>query len=117
MHELSIAESIVQTVIKEACKRKAIKVSEVGLKIGAMTDIVNDSLEFGFQAMIPGTLLENAKLNIEDIPLVCLCKNCQKLHKIDKFLFKCPICNEYDLEIKSGNELDIAYIDLEFDDN
>ncbi len=117
MHELSIAESIVKTVIKEAGKRNAIKVSKVGLKIGALTDIVNDALEFGFQAIIPGTILENAKLNIENIPLICLCKKCQKKYEIEQFLFVCPICNGRDLEIQSGNELDIVYIDLEYDDD
>ncbi len=116
MHELSIAESIVKTVIKEANKRNATKIYGIGLKIGALTDIVNDALEFGFQAIIPGTILENAKLNIENVPLVCLCKNCQKKHEVDRFLFICPDCGGRDLEIKSGNELDIVYIDLEYDD-
>ncbi|UCG61124.1 MAG: hydrogenase maturation nickel metallochaperone HypA [Candidatus Zixiibacteriota bacterium] len=51
MHELAIANSIMNTVLTEADKQNLKSIIAVGLRIGALTDVVPEALEFGFGAL------------------------------------------------------------------
>ncbi len=116
MHELSIADSIIKTATAEATKRRATEISAVGLRIGQLTDIVEDSLRFGLEVLSKGTMMEKAEIEIESIPPIGYCETCARNIEIRKFFFVCPECNGRQIKLISGNELDIAYIELETDD-
>ena len=113
MHELSIASSIVDTVLAEVDKRSLKSVTLISLRVGVLTDIVPDSLQFGFEAMTKDTILEKTELQITSIPVVGKCKSCQKDFEVNEFIFVCPLCYAVDIEMQTGNELDIAFIEAE----
>lgn len=113
MHELSIASSIVDTVLLEVEKRNLKNVSLISMRIGALTDIVPDSLQFGFEMMTKDTILENTELKIESIPVKGRCKNCHKDFEVVEFIFICSNCASVDLDIHQGNELEIAFIETD----
>ncbi len=113
MHELSIASSIVNTVIQEVKTRNIKSVSKIGLKIGALTDIVPDSLQFGFAAITKNTELAQTKLLIEIIRVKGYCKKCQTNFEVMEFIFICPNCQSNDINMNQGNELEIAYIEAD----
>ena len=69
MHELAIAESIIETALDLLKKRNADRITEIGLRIGRLSDVVPDALEFGFDACKRETPLADAKLSIEKIPV------------------------------------------------
>jgi len=112
MHELAIADSIVNTILEEAKKQNLGSVVAVGLRIGALTDIVPEALEFGFSAITDGTLLEGTKLKIESVPVKGMCNGCGKTFEVKRFCFVCPECNASDIKVDQGQELDIAYIEV-----
>jgi hydrogenase nickel incorporation protein HypA/HybF len=113
MHELGIADSIVRTVLDEIRKRKLGRVTAVGVRIGELTDVVPEALEFGFEAIARGTLLAGTKLKIEQVPLKGVCQGCHKDIAIERFLFVCPHCNGSDIAVTSGEELDLTYIEAD----
>jgi len=113
MHELSIASSIVDTVLKEIDKQNLKKVLLIKLRVGALTDIVLDSLQFGFEALTLGTVLSETKLEIESVPIKGICRNCNNYFEVEKFIFVCPKCSSYYIDMKQGNELDIAHLEVE----
>jgi hydrogenase nickel incorporation protein HypA/HybF len=113
MHELAIAESIVNTVLKEAEKRAFPKVISVAVRIGALTDIVPDALQFGFETIIIDTPLAGAALKIESIPIKGKCRACQNEFEVDEYIFVCPGCFSGDIEVTRGQELEIAYIEID----
>ena len=113
MHELAIANSIVNTVLEEAKKQNFGSVVAVGLRIGALTDIVPEALEFGFSAITAGTLLEGTKLKIENVPVKGACNACGKTFEVKQFCFVCPECDAPDIKVEQGQELDIAYIEVD----
>ena len=86
MHELSIATSILNTVIAEAEKKSLAKVTLIALRIGALTDIVPEALEFGFDAIKIDTILAEASLKIEHIPVKGNCNGCGKSFEVKEFL-------------------------------
>jgi hydrogenase nickel incorporation protein HypA/HybF len=65
MHEMSIAESIVQSAAAEARQRPGMRVRAVGLRIGEYAGVDRGSLEFCFEALVKGTELEGAHLEID----------------------------------------------------
>ncbi|MDH4158386.1 MAG: hydrogenase maturation nickel metallochaperone HypA [candidate division Zixibacteria bacterium] len=111
MHELGIADSIVKTVLKEMEQRKLKHLQAVGVRVGVLTDVVPEALEFSFQAITNGTPLSSARLKIEQVPLRAKCRACGKEAEIEQFLFVCPHCENRDLEIIQGDELHIDYIE------
>ena len=110
MHELSVAVKIIEIVEKEAAEKKLEKVEAIGLKIGALTGVDPEALRFAFEASTADTSLAGAKIEIENIPVRGACRSCGETIEVKDFVFICPRCGGGDLEIKHGEELDIAYI-------
>jgi hydrogenase nickel incorporation protein HypA/HybF len=115
LHELAIANSIVETVLAEVSERNCTGVVAIGLRIGELTDVVPEALEFGFEAITAGTLLEGTKLVIERTPVTGQCRDCAKSFVVREFAFVCPECNGAAIDLVQGNELDIAYVEVTAD--
>ena len=113
MHELSIADSIVSTVKSEMNSKGHLTVFEIGLRIGEMTDINEDSLRFGLEILTKETDLEGVKIAIESVPLMGQCKSCQREFRIVEFMFFCPACEGVEIEVLMGKELEISYLKVE----
>jgi hydrogenase nickel incorporation protein HypA/HybF len=114
MHELSIAESIVDIVHQYVAPERLCDVRSVSVKVGTFSGVVPDSLEFSYQAINAGTPLERSFLSLERIPFVVLCRNCQWQSESEDGVVLCPKCSSYNTEILSGSELQVK--DIELDD-
>jgi hydrogenase nickel incorporation protein HypA/HybF len=115
MHELSIAHSLVETVIRERRERHLGVVRGLTVRIGELTDVYPEALEFGYQMAIQGTELAESVIKIEIVPLAATCNKCHQQIKIEKMLFVCPDCGSNDVNVESGLELDIAFIEVDDD--
>jgi len=113
MHELSIAQSIIEIVEDNIKNQTDPKVKSVFMKVGKMSNVVVDSLKFGFDTLISGTNLEGANLVIEEIPIKIKCKNCYKESELIHYNFICKNCKSTSVEMISGNELTVSEIELE----
>ncbi|MBL8232084.1 MAG: hydrogenase maturation nickel metallochaperone HypA [Bryobacterales bacterium] len=113
MHETGLAASILDIAEREAHRHGSSRILLVRLKLGRFTGVVRESLEFAFEALRPGTLAEDAVLDIEPVPLAAKCPACQwSGEPVREFCFICPCCNA-PLEILSGREMQVAFIELE----
>ncbi len=113
MHELSIAQNILEIVKQNVPEEELNKVRSIKLRIGKFAGIVVDSLEFCFEAITADTTLEKAKLDIDNVTVKGKCKSCEKSFNIKENLFKCPYCESMDIEMTSGAELQIVEFELE----
>lgn len=117
MHELAIAESIMDIALKAKVDKHLDSIRAVGVRIGVMTDIVPEALEFGFDIIVKDTALDGCCLKIERIPVRGTCRSCRKFIEVEDFVFICPHCAFRDLEITQGQELDIAFIEIDDDED
>jgi len=62
MHELAIAESIMDIALKAKVDKHLDSIRAVGVRIGVMTDIVPEALEFGFDIIVKDTALDGCCL-------------------------------------------------------
>ena len=65
MHELSIMQSALSVALDQARQAGASRVHVIRLRIGALSGVVPDALEFAFEALAPGTPAEGAELAID----------------------------------------------------
>jgi len=113
MHELSIAKSIVDLVLLEIEQRNLPQVQTIVLRVGALSGVVPEALQFSFEVIIKDTPLANTKLKIEEIPIQGKCEICGNEFTVESFVFACPICHSGQTEVTHGEELDIAYLEVE----
>ena len=111
MHELSLSGAIVNTVVKHAEGRP---VSVVSLRVGALRQVVPDTLEFYFGFVSKGTVCEGARLEQELIPALLRCASCAREWEIDMPIFMCPSCGTAGgVEVASGEEFEVESIEVE----
>ena len=113
MHEMGIAMEIIDIAEASIPAGMAdVQVESVNLRIGKLSAIVPESLTFCFGVAIKETRLEGARLNIEQVPVVAVCKACGAKMTIDEPAFACQTCSSGDIELISGKELDIVSIEI-----
>ncbi|MFZ5981360.1 MAG: hydrogenase maturation nickel metallochaperone HypA [Candidatus Zixiibacteriota bacterium] len=110
MHELSIATGMIDIAIKEASAKKLSHIEEVGVRIGALTGVNPDALQFAFEAACADTPLAGAKLSIEYVEISGTCRTCSREIQVVDYGFICEHCGSTDLEITHGDELEITYL-------
>ena len=111
MHELSLSGAIVETVEKHAAGRP---VSVVNMRIGALRQVVPDTLEFYFGFVSRSTVCEGASLRQELIPARLRCAGCAREWGIELPIFMCPQCGPSGrVEVASGNEFEVESIEVE----
>lgn len=111
MHELSIAENILEIVKENLSTTGSVK--KVKVRIGKLANVIPDSLDFCFSAIAKGTLFEDAKLEIESVNIVAHCENCGSDSEVESYLFQCKKCGNADMKIIAGNELQVVEIEID----
>jgi hydrogenase nickel incorporation protein HypA/HybF len=109
VHELSLSGAIVNTVVKHAAGRR---VTVVSLRVGALRQVVPDTLAFYFGFVAEGTVCDGARLEQELIPARVGCAACNREWEIDMPIFRCPGCGGA-AEVVSGEEFEVESIDVE----
>ena len=115
MHELSIAMNILD-IVAQTCREQGYpRVDSVSVRIGRASGIMTEALQFAFECARAGTVADQARILIEEIPVGGQCRECGKDFQVDEaFVFACPLCGGSSFQITSGHELEIA--ELEVDD-
>lgn len=113
MHELSIASAILDAVRSEAEKRPCAHVTKVAVRIGAVSGVEPEALSFGFTALVQGTDLEPLTLVIEPVPRRQRCPDCDFTFEVCEDSLACPRCGCIETQFAGGDELDMAYLEIE----
>jgi len=113
MHELAITQSMVDLVMEQAREAEAKKVGKINLVIGEMTGVAGDSVQFYFDFISKGTLVEGAALSFVMVPSKAQCQSCGKTFELKEFDWTCPYCEGKSLQIVAGKELFVESIEVE----
>lgn len=113
MHELGIAQNILDIVQQSVPDGQVSAVKKIRIRVGRLSGVVPDSLEFCIKALLSETGMKQAGLAMETMPTVSLCRDCRQKFTVDDFVFSCPACKSANLELISGKELEVVDIELE----
>jgi hydrogenase nickel incorporation protein HypA/HybF len=113
MHELLIASNVVQLATQHAAEHGGGRVAAVTLRIGRLSCVHEDALQFSFDLVREGTPLEEAELRIVTVPVTVWCPTCQRQRELPGIQrFACPVCDTPSADIRAGRELDLESIEL-----
>ncbi len=113
MHEVGIAASILESVEAEARRRPDTRFAAVGVRIGELSNVDKDALDFAFEALTRKTPLAGLRLEVEWRPRRQRCLDCSQEFVVRELNLHCPSCGTDKTSCIGGTELDIAYLELE----
>jgi len=113
MHEMGIANSILEGVAKELDRRPGTHAVKVGVRIGELAGVDPDALSFAFEALTIDTDLAGLVLDVEYCAPRSRCRGCGHEFEVRNFEVLCPGCGGINAECISGDQLEFAYLELE----
>jgi hydrogenase nickel incorporation protein HypA/HybF len=113
VHELSVAETIIDTVLGEIERKQLPPVQTIAVQVGALSAVDPEALQFAFEAIRVDTPLAATALEIESVPVCGQCNDCQRPFSVEDLVFACPFCQSGRIQLTQGEELHIAYLEVE----
>ena len=113
MHEMAIAQSVLDIAFGEMDRRAATRLNKIKISIGEFSGVVKEALEFAFSVLKDETRASNAEFEIEVMPLKAECSKCGTAEcKLNDFDLICPTCGGV-MVIIGGREMKVDYLDLD----
>ncbi len=110
MHELSIAEGIIDVVTKTARANSLTKIKSVRVAIGELAGVEIEALRFAWISARIGSVADSAELIIERPRGEAWCMDCAKTVPLPRYGEPCPFCGGYHLTATGGTELKVLDI-------
>ena len=121
MHEVAVISNIVDAILTKLEEYDVVKVESVNLVIGDLTSLGFEQLEFAYEIVTQGTILEGAKLNIEREEVRVKCHNCGYEGAPDNFdsdlidhtipILACPKCGG-GVDITAGEACGVKDVEI-----
>ncbi len=109
MHELALSRAILASASKHARGRR---VTRVSVSVGALRQVVGDSLAFHFEILARETICDGALLDLHPVPARLRCA-CGEEWELAELAFRCPRCDGADVSVLDGDQLRIDSIEVE----
>jgi len=113
MHELSLAEALVELIAHEGRKADCTRVRRVLLEMGVMSCVAPEAMRFCFDAVTRGTIAEGAALEISVVPARGWCSDCGKAIAVSDRPAACPDCGNWRVEVTGGDDLRLKQLEVE----
>ena len=113
MHELSITQSLVDLVLEHAARAGGGRVTDVHLRLGSLSSVVADSVQFYWDIFTQGTSAAASQLHFLHIPARFNCKECGHEFVPAGENFDCPSCAGAHVRLIAGDDFQLEAIDVE----
>lgn len=113
MHEMSIAEGVIQLLEEQAAAQQFSRVRTVWLEIGPLAAVETEALRFCFEEVTRGSLAEGARLEIVEVPGIAWCLGCSSSVPVRQRYDACPHCGSHHLQITQGDELRVKELEVD----
>jgi hydrogenase nickel incorporation protein HypA/HybF len=117
VHEVGIANSILEAGHEATARRPGAKLIGIGVRIGVLSGVDVDALRFAFECLTAETEDEHVVFTTEQCPRVNRCEECShEFESLEASPFTdapCPRCRSVRTSFVSGDQLDIAFVEVE----
>lgn len=116
MHELPITQSIVKIACEEAEKHNAKKVYEIRIKVGELSGLVPECIQYYYDIVSEGTIAKGAKIIVDKVQMKMHCNECSYEDEFSNVEgSSCPRCGSNSVKVLGGNEFYIESMEVEND--
>ena len=112
MHEISIMQGTLDLALQTAKASAATQIHSLRMRVGAMTGVVPEALQFAFEVLREDTIAAEAQLEVEAVPATGWCPECQLEFEVQQWLQVCPKCQRPSPELRGGLELELASMEV-----
>jgi len=112
MHEMSLAEGVLQVIEDAARKDHFSKVTSVWLEIGQLSGVEPEAMRFCFDAVTRDSIAAGACLEIIATPGQGWCMACAKTVTMTEAFGECPDCGGFQMQVTGGTELRIKELEV-----
>jgi hydrogenase nickel incorporation protein HypA/HybF len=122
MHEMSLAQSLLDLALEHA---QGLPITTLVVRVGPLSGVVTESLDFCFEMLSEGTLAEGARLEYDQPPLGIRCRDCGTQVPIETdanlapydilaeaMAHGCPACGSQDLRMEGGFDFKLIEIEV-----
>lgn len=113
MHELSVTQSVLELALRHAESAQARSVTDLYLVIGALSSVVDSSVQFYWDILSEGTPAEGARLHFERVPMRLECRTCQEQFSPAGDSFDCSACGSSAVWVIDGDQFYLRSIDIQ----
>ena len=113
MHELSLCQSAVKIIQRQAEQHDVKRVTAVWLEIGALSCVEESAVRFSFEIVCHGTVAQGCDLHIVYKPAQAWCWDCSQVVEIHQHDAQCPLCHGERLRVDTGDSLIVKSIEVE----
>jgi hydrogenase nickel incorporation protein HypA/HybF len=114
VHELSIALSLIDGASEERARLAGARVVAVHVRIGALSGVVPEALEFAFEVAVQDSDIAGARLMIEQVPAAIYCDTCAAERELPSVQhFRCPVCDGPAARLVRGRELELTALEID----
>lgn len=113
MHEMSLAEGVLQIIENAARSQDFNRVKTVWVEIGGLSCVEPEALRFAFEAVTGGSVAHGARLEILEIPGRGVCLECSAEVEIAARHEGCPACGSYKLRVTGGDDMRVRELEVE----
>lgn len=113
MHEMALAEGILQLIEDNARTQGFSTVRSVWLEIGRMSSVEPEALRFCFDAVTRDSIAAGARLEIEDTPGQGWCMQCSQSVAMQALYDPCPQCGSYQVQATGGTEMRVKELEVD----
>lgn len=108
MHEVSIAEGILDVVERTARANDIAAVGSIRVAVGELAGVDIPSLMFAWESVRKGSVAATAELVLDRPPGRAWCMTCGKDVPLKRYGDPCPTCGSYQLMATGGTELRVV---------
>ncbi len=113
MHEMSLAEGVLQIIEDSAKSNAFIRVKTIWLEVGQLASVETEALRFCFDAVTRDTLAQGAQLEIIETAGTGWCLSCSQAVTVTARYEPCPLCGGFPVEITGGTEMRVKELEVE----
>jgi hydrogenase nickel incorporation protein HypA/HybF len=112
MHEMSLAEGVLQVIEEAARAQSFTRVSTVRLEIGQLSGVEPEAMRFCFDAVTRNSVAQGAQLEIITLPGVGWCMACAQSVPMKEVFGECPQCGGYQMQVTGGTEMRVKDLEV-----
>lgn len=112
MHEMSLAEGVLQLIEDSARQQRFEKVVTVWLEIGQLSGVEVEAMRFCFDAVTRDTVAHGARLEIIAVPGTGWCMACAATVPMSEVFGACPQCGGYQMQVSGGTEMRVKELEV-----
>jgi hydrogenase nickel incorporation protein HypA/HybF len=113
MHEMALAEGVLQIIEDAAREQHFRRVKTVWLEIGRLAGVEAEAMRFCFDAVTRDSIAQDARLEILETAGQAWCMQCSETVRVQALYDECPKCGGYQLQVTGGDAMRVKELEVE----